>query len=85
MNNTKVKGLYKQYSGTITICLWIIFIIWKIPFLNKGIDYTDTGFNMENYKNVFFGEGITDIGLVLTNLIGGIIYKLLPAYQLVVY
>lgn len=85
MNNTKVKGLYKQYSGIITICLWIIFIIWKIPFLNKGIDYTDTGFNMENYKNVFFGEGITDIGLVLTNLIGGIIYKLLPAYQLLVY
>lgn len=85
MNNIKVKGLYKQYSGIITICLWIIFIIWKIPFLNKGIDYTDTGFNMENYKNVFFGEGITDIGLVLTNLIGGIIYKLLPAYQLLVY
>lgn len=85
MNNIKVKGLYKQYSVIITICLWIIFIIWKIPFLNKGIDYTDTGFNMENYKNVFFGEGITDIGLVLTNLIGGIIYKLLPAYQLLVY
>ena len=65
--------------------LWAFLILWRIPFLNLGIDYTDTGFSLTNYKNVFYGGGIQDIGVFLTTLIGGVIYRLLPAYQLLVY
>lgn len=85
MQKTNFKEFYKKNSNRITIILWVVFILWKIPFLNKGIDYTDTGFSMENYENVFFGNGIESIGVFLTTLIGGLIYKLLPAYHLLVY
>lgn len=65
--------------------LWIAIILWRVPYLNKGIDYTDTGYNIEKYKYVFFGDGISDIGMFYTNLIGGIIYKALPSCQLLVF
>ena len=65
--------------------LWIILIFWRIPLLNNGIDYTDTGFNLANYHNAFFGNGINGIGLFLTNLLGGIIYKILPSHHLLVF
>ena len=65
--------------------LWLLIIAVRIPFLNGGIDYTDTGYNIMKYKNVFYGEGISDIGMFYTSLIGGLIYKLLPAYHLLVY
>lgn len=64
------------------LLLWAILLLWRIPFLNLGIDYTDTGYSLTNYKNVFSGNGIRDIGLFWTTLIGGVLYKLLPAGQL---
>ena len=85
MNSIRLKEYYKKHSNIIHIILWIIFICWKIPFLNRGIDYTDTGFSMENYENVFFGNGIDSIGVFLTTYIGGLLFKLLPAYHLLVY
>lgn len=85
MLKTNLKEFYKKNSTIINIILWAVFILWRIPFLNKGIDYTDTGFSMENYKNVFYGSGIHSIGTFLTFLIGGTIYKLLPAYHLLIY
>ena len=66
------------------VFFWIILFLWRLPFVFKGIDYTDTGFNLTNYMGVFGGNGIRDIGLFLTNLIGGWIYSLLPAYHLLV-
>lgn len=65
--------------------LWAVLLFWRIPFWNLGVDYTDTGFSLTNYKNVFYGGGIQDIGVFLTTLIGGVIYRLLPAYQLLAY
>lgn len=67
------------------VTLLLILILWRLPFLDKGIDYTDTGFSMENYKNLFLGEGIRGIGRFYTIVLGGFIYKLLPAYHLLVY
>ena len=66
------------------ILLWAILILWRIPFINKGIDYTDTGFSLTNYQNVFNGVGIQDIGTFLTRLIGGLVYYAAPASQLLV-
>ena len=65
--------------------LFALIVLVRIPFLNKGIDYTDTGYNIEKYKNVFYGNGISDIGMFYTDLIGGLIYYLLPEGQLLVY
>lgn len=79
MLKNKKKDIYIIYA------LWIILLLWRIPFLNKGIDYTDTGFSLTNYKNVFYGNGITDIGLFLTTFLGGVVYKILPAYQLLAF
>lgn len=84
MSKQTIKELYNKYSTWITIMLWIVICLWRIPFINKGIDYTDTGYSLENYKNAFGSEGIRGIGIFITNLIGGAIYKWLPAYQLLV-
>lgn len=62
-----------------------ILLVWRIPFLNHGIDYLDTGFSLTNYKNVYNGDGIYGIGVFLTTLIGGWIWQLLPSHHLLVY
>lgn len=85
MQSYKIEQFNKKYGKWLTLVLWIVICLWRIPFLNKGIDYTDTGYSLENYKNVFDGNGINGIGVFLTNLIGGLIYKLLPAYQLLAF
>lgn len=85
MDNIKNKGWYEKLNKWLPVVLWILIITIRIPFLNQGIDYTDTGYNIMKYKNMFFGEGISDIGMFYTCLIGGLIYKILPAYHLLVY
>ena len=67
------------------VFLWAALVLWRIPFLNKGIDYTDTGFSLTNYYNVFSGAGIHSIGTFLTTLLGGLIYMVLPKFQLLVF
>ena len=75
----------RRWEKAISALLIAALCFWRIPFLNKGIDYTDTGFSMANYRNVFYGNGIHGIGLFYTNLLGGIIYRILPAYHLLVF
>lgn len=82
-DNVFLKKLNKE--NVLTIILVLFLVLWRIPFLNKGIDYTDTGFSMENYKNLFFSDGIKSIGRFYTVVLGGFIYKLLPSYHLLVY
>ncbi len=79
-----VKNIIFNKDNLLKILLIILIIVWRIPFINKGIDYTDTGYSLANYKNVFSGNGIHDIGLFLTTLIGGLIYNILPFGQLLV-
>ncbi len=69
----------------LTAVLVAIIVLWRIPFLNKGIDYTDTGFSLTNYRNVFGGQGIDGIGLFMTTLVGGVIYQVLPGGHLLVF
>ena len=76
---------HKKFNKWLPVLLSVLIIAVRIPFLNQGIDYTDTGYNIMKYKNVFYGEGISDIGMFYTCLLGGFIYKLLPAYHLLVY
>ena len=69
----------------LAIVLAIVLCLWRIPFLNKGIDYTDTGFSLANYQEVFGGSGIQGIGIFMTNLLGGAIYHVLPSHHLLVF
>ncbi len=85
MEEIKNKEWCKLLNKWLPIALWVLIIVIRIPFLNQGIDYTDTGYNIMKYKNVFYGGGISDIGMFYTCLIGGFIYKILPAYHLLVY
>ena len=82
---TLLKETETRRSRVLTWILVAILLVWRIPFLNRGIDYLDTGFSLSNYKNVFYGNGIKGIGVFLTTLIGGWIWKLLPSHHLLVY
>ena len=74
-----------QVNRFLTVLFTTVIILWRIPFLNKGIDYTDTGFNIVNYQNVFNGDGIHGIGYFVTTLLGGILYNLFPSMQLLIF
>ena len=82
---TLLKETDTRRSRVLTWVLIAALLLWRIPFLSRGIDYLDTGFSLANYKNVFFGNGVKGIGVFLTTLIGGWIWKLLPSHHLLVY
>lgn len=87
---TKTVGLSQKLNKfadnkALLAVLWLILVLLRLPFVNKGIDYTDTGFNLTNYMEVFGGLGINGIGTFLTNLIGGIAYEVLSSHQLLVF
>lgn len=69
----------------LTYAFLILMVVWRIPFLNKGIDYTDTGFNMTNYRDFFVDLSDNGIGMFFTNFIGAVIYNMLPSHQLLVF
>ncbi len=85
MDAIKKNALHEKLNKWLPWVLWVLIFAIRIPFLNGGIDYTDTGYNIMKYKNVFYGDGISDIGMFYTCLIGGFIYRILPAYHLLVY
>ncbi|MBE6737520.1 MAG: hypothetical protein E7566_02545 [Ruminococcaceae bacterium] len=69
----------------LTYAFLILMVVWRIPFLNKGIDYTDTGFNMTKYRDLFVDSSENSIGIYFTQFVGSLIYNALPAYQLLVF
>jgi len=66
-------------------CLISLIVLWRIPFLNKGIDYTDTGFNLTNYSYFLDNEYPKGIGLFMTNIIGSVIYNSINSYHLLIF
>ncbi len=69
----------------LTYAFLVLLVIWRVPFLNKGIDYTDTGYNMTKYRDFFVEVSSNSIGRFFTQLIGALIYNALPAYHLLVF
>ncbi|MBQ7523663.1 MAG: hypothetical protein IJT07_04010 [Oscillospiraceae bacterium] len=82
---TLLKETDTRRSRILSWLLIAFLLVWRIPFVDRGIDYLDTGFSLVNYKNVFNGAGIKGIGTFLTALIGGWIWQLLPSHHLLVY
>lgn len=80
-NNLWKEKLHKW----LPLLLFALMAAIRLFFVNKGIDYTDTGFNLTKYKSVFYGDGVSGIGMFFTDLIGGVLYYLLPSHQLLVY
>jgi len=79
--NIDMEKVYKY----LTCAFLILMVIWRIPFLNKGIDYSDTGFNMTNYRDFFKDLSDNGIGMFFTNFLGAVIYNVLPSHQLLVF
>ena len=80
------NNLWKEkLKKWLPLFLFALMAIIRLYFVNKGIDYTDTGYNITKYKNVFEGTGFFSIGTFYTDMIGGLIYYLLPSHQLLVY
>ena len=76
-----MEKLYKY----LTFAILGLLVVWRIPFLNKGIDYTDTGFNMANYRDFFADLQNNGIGMFMTDFVGSVIYNILPSHQLLVF
>lgn len=72
-------------SRVLLFVLWLVLVLFRLPFVDKGIDYTDTGFSLTNYMEAFGGIGIDGIGTFLTKITGGIIYEILPSHQLLIF
>lgn len=85
MNNVENSMWKEKLNKWLPAILFVLMAVIRLFFVNKGIDYTDTGFNLVKYKNVFYGDGVSGIGMFFTDLIGGVLYYLLPSHQLLVY
>lgn len=80
------SNLWKEkIKKWLPLLLFLLMAGIRLFFANKGIDYTDTGFNLVKFQNVFYGDGVSGIGMFYTDLIGGLLYYLLPSHQLLVY
>ena len=83
--NPLIKRTHTDSLDTkIARIILVISFLWFIPFINKGIDYTDAAYNL-NVFNSFYESGGTSIGMFMTNLIGGTICLITPAYQYLVF
>lgn len=67
----------------ISVIVWMFYFMCYVPLINKGIDVTDTGFYLIKYKYLFNDSSrVIDFGIVLTDIIGGVLYNLIPNSQL---
>lgn len=70
------------------ICCLFLFIVlctWFIPNYIRGIDVTDTCFSYAKYKYAFNSEqSMTKFSIIFTDLIGGVIYHILPSHQFLI-
>ena len=69
--------------------LWIAFLIvavfWPLAFINKGIDFLDTGYYLANYANILKMPEKFGIGTFLSSYFGGLIYSVIPSHHLMVF
>ena len=75
-----IRGLLQ--SKGVTAVLILMLCLWQIPFIGRGIDYTDTGFALTYFKQAFSEVGINGIGMFFSNLIGGLVYAIAPSTKL---
>lgn len=81
-----VQRMIKHYwEDVLVVVFLLVALLWRIPYLSLGIDYTDTSFYLAGYKAAFAAGGLSDVGIFMTNILGGIIYKLLPSHHLLAY
>ncbi|HSK68663.1 MAG TPA: hypothetical protein VLA21_05325, partial [Candidatus Limnocylindria bacterium] len=75
----------RDWERIAAAALLLLAVLWRLPFLGAGIDYKDTGYYLAGYKHAFSPGGLDDIGLFMTNLTGGLLYRLLPSHHLLAF
>ena len=80
-----MRNLKDKITGKLYIVFLIIAVFWTAMIANKGIDMSDMGYSLTNYKYALENASSLSIGMFLSNYVGGIIYSLLPAYHLLVF
>ncbi len=75
----------KNIDNIISVCILIFTFLWFIPFINKGIDYTDASYNLVIFNNHAANTGSSSIGMFLTNVIGGLIASVFTSHQYLVF
>lgn len=82
----KNKRVNEKIIKSGRIIFWGIYFLFFLPIINKGVDVTDTSFYLVKYK-YFLDNNVSvhDFGIVLTELIGGLLYNILPSYQLLCF
>ncbi len=77
------KKNIKKIEKSICIALAIFIVVWFLPFINKGLDVQDTCSYLTKFKYIFDKDvWVNEVYYFLGELIGGIIYHIMPGYQL---
>lgn len=77
LKKNKTKLLFYVFAS--------FYVLWAIPFLNKGIDVTDVGYYMTKYRYIFDESVNIQSGSILfTEIIGGFLYCVSGEYKLLV-
>lgn len=77
----KPLQLFKAISLYIVL---FIYCTWFFLFVNKGLDITDSAYVLSLYKYIFDSNTQTTIGIALTSIIGGVLWKIIPTAQVLV-
>lgn len=77
-----MKHFYEKNRKVINLILWGIYVGWFWFFICKGLDVTDQGYYLTRYKYYFDSTvNVKNFGTFFTDLLGGIIYNIIPSHQ----
>ena len=65
-----------------TFLILLIISLWPLVWANRGIDLTDTGFYLANYKYAFENDELNSLLFVFTNWVGGLFFTFFSSGQM---
>ena len=75
----------RNMAGILFYFLVIFYVVWAIPYINKGVDITDVGYYLTKYRYIFDSDINVRAGsILLTEIVGGFIYRFTTDYQMLI-
>lgn len=76
------KDMLTKAEKIVAYVLFVILIIWFLPFINKGIDVQDTCSYLTKYRYLFDKSvKVNELFYLFGEVVGGIIFHIMPGYQ----
>lgn len=76
------KDMLTKGEKIVTYALFVILIIWFLPYINKGIDVQDTCSYLTKYRYLFDKSvKVNELFYLFGEVVGGIIFHIMPGYQ----